>query len=86
MREENINDVLSLLSAYIFKECNELGVITLGQIHSIINILVKANIPFTLNVTEGTRRVAKSAVFTISITPTFEIRKIFQFEEGRIVI
>ena len=86
MREECINDVLSLLSSYLFKECNELAVINLGQIHSIINILVKANIPFTLTTNEGTREFAKNALLTINITPTFEIRKIFQFEEGRFLI
>ncbi|GKX29513.1 hypothetical protein SH1V18_19930 [Vallitalea longa] len=86
MREECINDVLSLLSSYLFKECNDLAVISLGQIHNIINILVKANIPFTLTVNEGTRRFAKTALLTISVTPTFEIRKIFQFEEGRFTV
>ncbi|MCT4542872.1 MAG: hypothetical protein N4A63_04980 [Vallitalea sp.] len=84
MKQENVNDVLNLLSSYIFKECNDLGVITLQQIHNIINILVKANIPFNLNISEGTRRLAKRAILTVYITPTFEIRKLYQFEEGRV--
>lgn len=84
MSEGNINDVLTLLSSHIFKECNELAVCSLAQIHSIINILVKANIPFNLNIDEGTKENAKSALLTIYITPTFEIRKLYQLEEGRV--
>ncbi|MCT4597983.1 MAG: hypothetical protein N4A50_08940 [Vallitalea sp.] len=86
MREENLNDVLALLSTHIFKECNELSVISLAQIHSIINILVKANIPFTLKVSEGTREIAKAARLTVYISPTIQINKLFQFEEGKISI
>lgn len=84
MSQGNINEILALLSTHIFKECNDLAVCSLAQIHSIINILVKANIPFNLNIDEGTKQNAKSALLTIYITPSFEIRKIFQFEEGRV--
>lgn len=86
MREDNLQDVLALLSTHIFKECNELTVISLSQIHSIINILVKANVPFTLKVSEGTREVAKAARLTVYITPTMQINKLFQFEEGKISV
>lgn len=84
MKEGCLHEVLTLLSTYIFKECNELGRINLAQIHSIINILVKANIPFNLKVTEGTREIAKSATLTVFITPTLEFNKLFQLEEGDI--
>lgn len=85
MRDDCINNVLALLSSHLWKKnCNNLGAISLTQIHNLINILIDANIPFQLTTKEETKQFAQSATLTIYITPTLSIQKTFQFEEGSI--
>lgn len=84
MNEEKCKDIISLLSKYIFKEYDELCTINLNQIHTLINILVKGNIPFVLTYNEGTRSFAKSITIQITLSPTITITKVFQLEEGTI--
>lgn len=84
MNEEKCKDIISLLSKYIFKEYDELCTINLNQVHTLINILVKGNIPFLLTSFEGTRSFSKSITIEINLSPTISIRKVFQLEEGTI--
>ncbi|PKM51799.1 MAG: hypothetical protein CVV02_04100 [Firmicutes bacterium HGW-Firmicutes-7] len=86
MNEEKCKDIIALLSKYLFKEYDELCTINLNQVHSVMNILVKGNIPFQLTFVEGTRSVAKSVSLVITLSPTISITKIFQLEEGSICI
>lgn len=82
MNEEKCKDIIALLSKYLFKEYDELCTINLNQIHSLINLLVKGNIPFELTYIEGTRAYAKSFTLQITLSPTISITKGFQLEEG----
>ncbi|PKM93621.1 MAG: hypothetical protein CVU84_14745 [Firmicutes bacterium HGW-Firmicutes-1] len=84
MNEEKCKDIIGLLSKYLFKEYDELCTINLNQVHSIMNILVKGNIPFQLTFREGTRSVVKSLFLIITLSPTITITKVFQLEEGSI--
>ncbi|QUI23572.1 hypothetical protein HZI73_15320 [Vallitalea pronyensis] len=83
MRDDCINNVLSLLSSHLWKS-NNLGIISLKQIQNLITILIEANIPFQLTTKEETRQFAQSATLTIYVTPTLSITKTFQFDEGNI--
>lgn len=86
MNEEKCKDIIALLSKYLFKEYDELCTINLHQVHSVINILTKANIPFILTFQEGTRSIAKNLSLVIILSPTINITKIFQLEEGSLSI
>lgn len=82
MNEDACKDIIGLLSKYLFKECNELGILNLNQVHNAINLLVKLNIPFQLTLIQGTRAFAKEFSLQITISPTLTITKGFQLEEG----
>jgi hypothetical protein len=82
MNEADFNDVIALLATYLFKESNELNLLNLNQVHSIINLLVKWNIPFQLSYIQGTRSFAKAFSLQITISPTMTITKGFQLQEG----
>lgn len=82
MNEADFNDVMALLATYLFKESNELNILNLNQVHNIINLLVKWNIPFQLTYIQGTRTFAKSFSLQITISPTMSITKGFQLQEG----
>lgn len=84
VNEGNFNDIMTLLSTHLFKECNELCKVNLAQVHSLINILVKSNIPFNIAFDQGTNENSKSITFQIYLTPTTSIVKIFQLQEGTI--
>lgn len=85
MSERCFSDIIALISTHLFKECNELGAINLAQVHNVINILVKANIPFDLRFNETTRSRARSIKIEIAISPTSTITKVFQLQEGNII-
>jgi hypothetical protein len=84
VNECNFNDIINLLSTHLFKECNDLCVVNIAQVHSFINLLVKSNIPFTLSFDQRTNSSAKVITIQIYFTPTTSITKIFQLEEGNI--
>lgn len=86
MCDKEFYDVIDLLSCCLFHECNELGAINLKQVHTLINILVKANIPFNVSFNQGTRTEVQNFVFQIIISPTSTITKLFQLHEGAVSI
>lgn len=82
MREDNFKEIVNFLSQYLFKECYDLLKFNMPQIHSLINLLVNANIPFVLTFTEGSASTVKYISIAITISPTTTITKEFQLEEG----
>jgi hypothetical protein len=82
MNEKNFHSIMALLSAHLFTECNELYIKNLGQVHALIDILVKANITFTLTFSESTHKYPKRFTLEINMTPTTSIKKNYQLEEG----
>lgn len=82
MDQCKINEILTLISTHLFKECNELGKVNIAQIQTIINVLFKANIPFDMKFTEGTNNNAAIVQLEMRFTPTLTITKFFQLQEG----
>jgi hypothetical protein len=54
----------------------------IAELDAILAILIKTQIPFDVQYSPGTRRVAESAELTIFINPTTTLNFILNFQAG----
>lgn len=82
MDQCRLNEIIVLITTHLFNDCNEIGIANIAQIHKIINVLAKSNIPFVMNFHQGTAHTAASVRFVITFSPTISMTKFFNLEEG----
>lgn len=83
MCPNRFEEIIALLSTHLFCDDEQLFKCNWAHVQTVMNILVKANVPFNLTVTEGTQAIAKRAALRVYISPTSHITRDFQLEEGR---
>ena len=76
------NELLTILSSQAFAGLTTSRNIKIAEFDAIIAILIKAKIPFDVEYSPGTRRLAESAELTIYINPTTKLNFTFSFESG----
>jgi len=76
-------DLLNLLSADIFKKVLNNDLFQTTQFNLLINLLIKAGIPFDISFSPETLRAASSASISIFINPTTTLQFIINFEPGQ---
>lgn len=82
MDESKSKKIISLVTKHLFKECDELGIITLAQVHKVIDVLLNANVPFVMSFKQGTDNTAATIQFVITLSPSISLTKVFNLEEG----
>ncbi len=76
------NDIIKLLSCDTFRLLTTSSTIKIVQLNAVIALLIKLNIPFDIEYSPGTRRLAAAASLTVYITPTLTLSYNFNFEAG----
>lgn len=77
-----MKELQSLFTVEAFKALVNQDVIKIGQLHTIIDILIKAAIPFDITFSPGTKRVAPAIRVTIFINPTTTVSFVLNLESG----
>lgn len=72
----------SLLATDVFKTLVHSEFVQIGQICAAVTLLIKSRIPFDLEYSPGTRRLAESAELTIYINPTTTLVFVISLESG----
>lgn len=75
-------DILTVLTSQAFAGLTSSRNIKIAEFDAIIAILIKTQIPFDVEYSPGTRRLAESAQLTIYINPTTTINFTFSFQGG----
>jgi hypothetical protein len=78
----NNNDLITLLTSTAFSNLASARNIKIAEFDALIAILIKSQIPFDVEYSPGTRRLAESALLTIIINPTTSLNITFSFEAG----
>jgi hypothetical protein len=78
----NNNDLITLLTSTAFSNLASARNIKIAEFDALIAILIKSQIPFDVEYSPGSRRLAESAVLTIIINPTTSLNITFSFEAG----
>lgn len=83
MADFNINQEIAILfSTEAFRQLFTSDVIRIAQLNAAIALLIKLGIPFDVEFSPGTRRVATAAQLTIYINPTTTLNFTLTFEAG----
>ncbi|WP_026476338.1 hypothetical protein [Alkaliphilus transvaalensis] len=75
-------EVLTLLSTDLFKKILGAGNLPLVQLNAVLALLIKSRIPFDLEYSPGTRRIAAGLNLSIYINPTTTLSFTIPLEEG----
>lgn len=75
-------DILNILSTTTFQKLINNDCIKIEQLNAATTLLIKLNIPFDLDFSQGTRSSTKSAILTISINPNTNISFSIDFDEN----
>jgi hypothetical protein len=78
----NNNDLITLLTSTAFSNLASARNIKIAEFDALIAILIKSQIPFDVEYSPGSRRLAESAELTIIINPTTSLNITFSFEAG----
>lgn len=76
------NDLNTLLTSQVFNNLLNSSNLKIVEFDALITILIKAGIPFDVEYTPGTRRIAEAATLTIYINPSTTLNLTFSFEAG----
>ena len=76
----------SLFSSEVFTALQNAEVVDIAHLNAIIALLVKLNLPFTMNFNQATNTTVAVAQLTINLTPTTTITLILPFARGPIII
>lgn len=80
--KDYIKEIEFLLASDTFRALLCENAIRITQLNAVIALLIKAGIPFDLEYSPGTRRLAAAANLTIYINPTTTVNFTLSFEEG----
>jgi len=72
-------EVLSILSTQTFQRILNNDIIRIGELNAAIALLIKAEIPFDVEYSPGTRRLSPAAELTIYINPSTTINFTINF-------
>jgi hypothetical protein len=75
-------DLITFLTSRLFLNLTNSKNIKIAEFDAIITLLIKAGIPFDIEYSPGTRRLAESAVLAIYINPTTTLNLTFNFQSG----
>lgn len=75
-------DFMSILSTGVFKNIVNSDALTIAQLNAAITLLIQAAIPFDVQFTPGTRRIAAAATLTVYINPSTTINFTINFGES----
>ncbi|KAB3533220.1 hypothetical protein [Alkaliphilus serpentinus] len=75
-------EVLTLLASDVFTQLLTSKNLQIAQLNAAISLLIKSRIPFNLEYSPGTRRLAASAQLKIFITPSINLDFIISIGEG----
>ncbi|MBS4537435.1 hypothetical protein GOQ27_03115 [Clostridium sp. D2Q-11] len=75
-------DVIKILATSTFQKIANNDVIKIAQLNATVSLLIKKGIPFDIEFSPGTRRIATQAILTIYIKPTTQLTFIISFDEG----
>jgi len=76
------NELITLLTSQAFSNIANSKNVKIAEFDAIIAILIKARIPFDVEYSPGTRRLAESAQLTIYINPSTTLNFTFNFQGG----
>lgn len=76
------NELLTLLASQAFSNLANSKNLKIAEFDAIIAILIKTKIPFDVEYSPGTRRLAEAAELTIYINPNTTIDFTFNFQGG----
>ncbi|MGE5423403.1 MAG: hypothetical protein ACM3QW_09070 [Ignavibacteriales bacterium] len=77
---KGLRDLESVLTLDVLTALLNLNTIKLSQLNAAVSVLIKANIPFTLSFSPGTRRDEPEATLTVNINPHTSLQFIFEFD------
>lgn len=80
-----LQEVEYLLTIPVFSALIKTDVIKISQLNTVIALLIKANIPFQLDFSRGTRQDKASAELSISINPNTSLEFTFTFESSGVL-
>lgn len=75
-------DLITILTSEAFSSLASSRNIKIAEFDAIIALLIKVRIPFDVEYSPGTRRLAESAQLTIYINPTTTLNFTFSFQGG----
>lgn len=75
-------ELLTLFTSQAFSSLASSKNIRIAEFDALITLLIKAKIPFDVEYSPGTRRLAESAELVIFINPTTTLNLTFNFESG----
>lgn len=75
-------DIIDFIMTQLFKEVNEIKQANLVQLHCAIDLLVDANIPFSLSFNQRTATQVQSFTLTVTINPLVSLTIGLQMEEN----
>jgi hypothetical protein len=76
------NDLMTLLTSQAFSSLANSRNMKIAEFDALIAILIKTKIPFDVEYSPGTRRLAESALLTIHLNPITTLNFTISFEPG----
>lgn len=80
--DSSSKDLSGVLNSQIFSNLLNSSNIRIAEFDALITLLIKAKIPFDVEYSPGTRRVAESALLIIFINPTTTLNITIDFQSG----
>lgn len=76
------NELGALLSSPLFTNILNSSNIKIVEFDALLALLIKGGVPFDVQYTPGTRRIAEAAVLIVYINPTTTLNLTFSFSPG----
>lgn len=77
-----LNDISKILANEFIQSVLTKDSVKLCEVNSLMQLLIKWNIPFQINFTERSRSIASSITITITLSPSTNIQHLINLEGG----